>query len=215
MPFPWDEQVDQGVTIVLVRHGRTAWNAERRFLGSSDIPLDEVGVAEAAALATVGWSFQRVYASPLGRARDTARHIHPEPHVVPGLVEQSQGELEGLLGPEAFARHPGFFAAFATDPTDVAIPGGETLGACCDRGLRALQAIADQHLPGEVVAAVTHQMVIASVACAIRGEPLVHWRRHGVRNGAATALRRLPGGWTVLVEDWRFDDPPRPGNPAV
>jgi len=210
MSFPWDEQADQGVTIVLVRHGRTAWNAERRFLGSSDVPLDEVGLAEAAALGKVAWTFCRVYASPLARARDTARHLHPEPHVVPGLVELSQGDLEGLHAPIAIERYPSFFAAFTADPTDAAVPGGETLGACRDRALRTLDAIADQHVPGEIVAAVTHQMVIASVACAIRGEPLAQWRRHGVRNVAATALRRVPGGWTVVVEDWRFDDPPRP-----
>lgn len=216
MTLPWDDaEAAHGVTIVLVRHGRTAWNAERRFLGSTDVPLDDVGRQEAEALGRVPWSFQAVYASPLSRARETALRLHREPFVVDDLAELRQGHLEGLPGPVAIERFPEFFSAFAADPTDAAAPGGEALGTCRDRALSALDAIAIRHAAGQVVAVVTHQMVIASVATAIAGESLVTWRRHGVRNGAATALRRLPSGWRVLVEDWRFEDPPRPGGRAV
>lgn len=208
MGWPWEgHEPDAGPTLVLLRHGRTRWNAERRFLGTTDIALDEVGVAGARALGlALQGAFDQVYASPLSRAAQTAAHLHPEPVPVPELRELHQGHLEGLHGAAAIARYPAFFAAWARDPTRARVPGGESLGECRDRALQAVEAIADRHAPGEVVALVTHQMVIAAITCSILDEPLTGWRRHGVRNLAASVLRRTTPGWRVLVEDWRFDD---------
>ena len=70
--------------IIFVRHGRTAWNAAERFRGIEDIPLDEVGEAQAAAvskrLAQV--HLDAAYASPLGRTIRTAEII-AAPHGLP------------------------------------------------------------------------------------------------------------------------------------
>lgn len=208
MTWPWEDPHDPpGPDLLLVRHGRTRYNAERRFLGRTDIELDEVGHAEARALAEhLPGPLVRVYASPLSRAWQTARYLHPEVEAVPDLAELAQGELEGLHAREAIERFPAFFASFSADPTEVTVPGGESLGACRDRALAALEQIAARHGPGEAVAVVTHQMVIAAVTCALRGDPLERWREHGVRNGSITVVRRTAGGWRVLVEDWHFVD---------
>ena len=194
------------LVVALVRHGRTAWNAERRFLGCSDIPLDEEGHRQARALAVgvPAGSFDRVYSSPLLRAMETARYLHPtEPVSVPAVRELAQGELEGMKGPEAIARFPHFFAAWALDPTHAQVPGGEGLGACRDRAIDALSAIADQHALGERVAVVSHQMVIASLTCVVAGESLRRWRDHRVENTAMTVLEWAAGTWRIRVEGWR------------
>ncbi len=214
MRWPWnDEDLPPGPTLVLVRHGRTAWNAERRFLGKSDIPLDEVGEADAVALGRVlGGRFAHVYASPLSRAWRTALALGDAPEPVAALAELDQGELEGLDLPGALARHPEFFQAWTQDPTTAPAPGGESLGALHARAVAAVDAIAQRHGAGEVVGVVTHQMVIASLTCEALGEPLSRWRAHGVPNCAITALRRTADGWHVLVEGWRAHDvlgPPR------
>jgi len=193
--------------VVLVRHGRTRWNRDHRFLGTTDIPLDEVGRDQARDLAAaLPRPFDRVYASPLARAQETARFLAEDPVELVGLRELWQGELEGLPAPEAYARYTEFFEAFARDPLHVRVPGGESLGECRDRAMRALEEIARAQDGAAVVAVVTHQMVIASVACTVAEEPMSRWRRHGVRNVAMTVLRRRGDGWSLVVEDWRFDD---------
>ena len=175
---------------MLFRHGRTAWNAERRFLGTSDVPLDDQGLAEVERLAHLRSAFVAIYSSPLARARQTAEGLAPPPiRIVDALRELHHGALEGLTGPEAMARYPEFLAAFAGDPTDLRVPEGETLGEVRERALAAVRAIAASHAPGDRVAVVSHQMVIASLVCTLSGESLAGWRRYGVPNTGTAVLR--------------------------
>lgn len=177
--------------VLLVRHGRTAWNATRRFLGRTDVPLDAVGVDQAVALRDqeAFRGVDAVYASPLERALATARALTPAPRVDPDLVEMDQGLLEGLEGPEAIRRHPAFFQAWTEDPASVTIPGGESLATVQARGLAALRRIAGLHPPGARVVAVSHQMVVASVTAHLAGAPLGDWRRFAVGNTGWWRLR--------------------------
>src|SRR5690348_14779444 len=94
--------------ILLVRHGETPWNREGRYQGRTDVPLSEVGEAQAAAL---GARLARVplavaVASPLSRARRTAEAVlagrSPATtlELDPGLLEISHGGWEGKLASE-------------------------------------------------------------------------------------------------------------------
>ncbi len=92
-------------TILLIRHGETAWNAERRLQGHLDIPLNAEGERQAALLgaALAGEAIDHVLSSDLGRARQTAeailraRGIAPAVQVDPQLRERCYGGFEGLL----------------------------------------------------------------------------------------------------------------------
>ena len=189
-PLVWQPALDRGdLVIALVRHGQTAWNAERRFLGCTDVPLDAVGEQQASALGR--WlprRFDRVYSSPLQRALATARALDPAPIPVPELAELAQGQLEGLCRDEAIARFPEFFQAWVEDSVHVEVPGGESLAACQRRAIGALDRLRDGHAGGELVGVVTHQMVIASLSCMVTGEPLDRWRDHGVPNASMTVV---------------------------
>jgi broad specificity phosphatase PhoE len=197
----FDNAEPGGVVLCLVRHGQTSWNASGRFLGRSDLPLDEVGSGQVSALSSaVGGRFTAVYASPLRRARDTALALHAAPRVVEALAELDQGHLEGLDGPTAMARFPEFFAQWARDPATAVVPGGELLGALQRRVVHALGAIASAHRPGEVVGVVTHQLAIASTACAVAREPLARWREHRVGNAQMTVLWAGGDRWRILGE---------------
>lgn len=95
-----------------MRHGRTAWNAERRFVGASDVPLDEVGRTQAATLAHTlrGESFSRAIASDLARARETAEIVlaggAPPLEFDRRWREFDFGKWEGLTWAEIVARFP-------------------------------------------------------------------------------------------------------------
>lgn len=197
----WQRARDREVLILcLVRHGQTSWNASRRFLGRTDIGLDEVGRAQALSFArALPEPFAQVYASPLCRAQQTARCLGVEVIEAPELVELDQGELEGLDGPQAFARYATFFQRWAADPERAMVPGGESLGQLRDRALRGVRRIAAQHRPGQVLGLFTHQMVIAALTCVALDEPLTAWRSHRVENTQLTALELKHGRLHVLA----------------
>lgn len=151
--------------LVVVRHGRTAWNAEGRFQGQADVPLDDVGQAQAAALVAELAALQpeRVATSDLSRTRQTAAPLAAatgiEPLVDPRLREVDVGAWEGLTADEVRARFPEQFEVWRSGQ-DLARGGGETAAA---GGRRAVAAILE-HLsatrPGRVLVVVSHGLVL-------------------------------------------------------
>lgn len=184
--------------VVWFRHGRTAWNVQGRFLGRTDLELDEVGHLQAAALARYSGRFDVVYTSPLARARATAAPLAPPAPVADdALVEVDQGELEGLPVADGVARWPTFFAEWQRDAASVRIPGGETLSEARDRLLGALARWAPR--PGTRVAAVSHQLAIGALLGELTDGTPATWRRHRLDHGAAVVLRLREGRWEVAA----------------
>lgn len=201
----WDEVAARGeVPLLLIRHGRTAMNAERRFLGRLDVPLDEVGRQEAACVGARLRGLPRagLYSSPLARAHQTAITLgDPEP--VDDLMELNQGQLEGLDGPTARARFPDFFDGWAQDPADVRVPGGETLSECRARAVATLSAIAARHQPGPPVIIVSHQMVLATALLHTLGQPLARFRELQLGNCSVSVMAHSAAGLRVVSVDDR------------
>src|SRR5512139_4231488 len=117
--------------LLLARHGETDWNAAGRWQGHTDIPLNEIGRAQAAALADRLRSegIGAVVTSDLSRARHTAEIVAgalgvPVALVDPGLREQRFGSFEGLTPRECEERYPGDWARYVADPR-AGPPGGE------------------------------------------------------------------------------------------
>ncbi|NYJ07453.1 bifunctional RNase H/acid phosphatase [Petropleomorpha daqingensis] len=144
----------------LLRHGQTEHTPERRFSGSSDLPLSELGRAEAraAALSLKDRGIDAIVSSPLQRCRQTAAAaaevLGLPVEVDDDLRELDFGEWEGLSRDEAVARNPlalrRFFAA-----TDVRAPGGESIADVAERVARARRRILTRHA-GETVLVVSH-----------------------------------------------------------
>jgi broad specificity phosphatase PhoE len=178
--------------IYLVRHGRTALNAEGRFRGRQDAPLDDVGreeaVAAAGALASLG--LRAVYTSPLSRARETASAIAnrcgTDVTVMPDLTDLDYGEWQDLIEAEARTGHPHEFEIFRTEPLLAAAPGGESLAALERRVLRCLEQIATRH-PADPVAAVTHEVSLRVLVAAAKDSVERFWDEH-IPTGAILAL---------------------------
>ena len=145
-------------TLVIVRHGATAWNEQRLFLGRRDVPLSEGGRRQAVALgeALHGDAFNRVYASPLRRTVETARLLGHEPVLLPELVEIDRGEWEGLPSEEIRRRDAELHDRWYDDPTGLAMPGGEAFDDLWERARRALALLAEG---GGTVLAVGHKAI--------------------------------------------------------
>ena len=128
--------------LLLIRHGETVWNAERRFTTRTDVPLNDAGLAQAraAAEALAGTSIDRVYSSPLARALVTAETIarrHPslgEGAVDSRLTEIDAGPFEGQTEQELQAGPlAGEFARWHTDGDPQFPAGSEPFAAALDR----------------------------------------------------------------------------------
>ena len=84
-------------SLLVIRHGPTAWNADRRLQGHSDQPLSDEGRAVVGRWSLPnGFEGARWFSSPLQRARQTAALLgHPEAEVEPALIEMDWGAWEG------------------------------------------------------------------------------------------------------------------------
>ena len=191
----WNSITEDGaVPLLLIRHGQTSWNKERRFLGRSDIPLDSEGRAQAvaAAAAIKHIPLSGLYSSPLSRAWATAEIIADGRTTsiqrVDDLQELHQGELEGQPGHALRDRYPEFLTSWIEDPTHTRCPGGETLDECRSRSVAAVHAIMKKHIPGEPVAIVSHRMAIGCIICDTLGLPLRFNALIGQRNTAINLL---------------------------
>lgn len=132
--------------LILLRHGRTAWNAERRFQGQADPPLDEVGRAQAYEVAALVAALrpQVLVSSDLQRAAQTAvplGEVTGLPVLVePRLRERSLGHWEGLTRDEVADRFPDEYADWVAG-RDVSRRGGETREQVASRALAAFAAL--------------------------------------------------------------------------
>jgi broad specificity phosphatase PhoE len=146
--------------LMLVRHGESEWNAQRRYQGQSDVPLSALGRRQAELVAgrLAGGKIDAVYASDLVRAWQTASVIAEKNGLQafsePRLRELKFGVLEGLTFEEAQSRYPEMIAAWLDDfnrPPE----GAETIDLFNARVLSLLDDLKRKH-DEQVVLLVAH-----------------------------------------------------------
>jgi probable phosphoglycerate mutase len=190
--------------LILIRHGETVWNRERRMQGHSDSPLSDTGELQARLLAQRMKSidFTSLYCSDSGRAHRTARRVaEATGHaliVEPRLRERHFGVFEGLTGPEMQAQHPAAYARFKSRDPHYAVPGGESAVAFRDRALACLIEIAERHA-GELVVLVTHGLVCDIAYRTANGIDLMAPREFDLVNAGINRFRFEAGAWHTEV----------------
>lgn len=162
-------------TVILVRHGQTAWNAVERFRGRADLPLDETGLAQARATGhhvAARWPVSAVNSSPLVRALKTAEaiagHFRLAVQTHPGLIDIDYGDWQGLTHDEVQARWPEALDAWLNAPHRARIPGGETLDELRERSMATVAELAGRHV-GQVITIVAHTVVNRVILLAVLG----------------------------------------------
>ena len=160
--------------LILVRHGRTAWNKEPRFRGQADIPLDDTGLAQAQATAVRLSQFPvaAVYSSPLIRAMATAQPIADkfglavEPHN--GLIDINFGRLQGLPPQQVREQDGDLLNAWLSEPQTVTFPDGECLNDVRNRFTGALDELTTRHAD-ETIVLVSHVVALKVALCTVLG----------------------------------------------
>jgi probable phosphoglycerate mutase len=153
--------------LLLLRHGQTEMSAQRRYSGRGDIPLTELGRAQAAAAAkrlaateglVVDGEAVPIIASPLIRTQQTAQAVadalggRVETH--PGLIETDFGEWEGLTFAEAAERDPELHRRWLGD-SSVPPPDGESFDVVHRRIRRVRDELITKH-GGSTLLLVSH-----------------------------------------------------------
>jgi probable phosphoglycerate mutase len=156
--------------VLLLRHGRTAWNAERRFQGQADPPLDEVGRTQAYEVATLIAALRPglLVSSDSARALQTAEIVGEiadlPPIPEPRLRERGLGHWEGLTREEVAVKYPDEYADWAAG-RDVSRRGGESREQVAERALAAFVELPD--VPTAVL--VTHSATAMALTNTLLG----------------------------------------------
>jgi probable phosphoglycerate mutase len=160
--------------VLLIRHGQSKGNAERRFGGHTATPLSARGrnQAEATARTLKSESLTAIYSSDLARAMETAKPLAN----MTGLTVQSTnafrerdvGVMEGLTFEDAAQQHPEQYAALLRRDFEYVLTGGESYRQLLDRAVQKLDAIIEEHRGGKI-AVFSHTGTICILALHLMG----------------------------------------------
>jgi probable phosphoglycerate mutase len=190
--------------LVLIRHGETSWNAEGRVQGQTDVPLSDVGHAQARALADAlgDERFAAIYSSDLLRVRQTAdpvaRRLGLPVRLDERLRERHYGMFETLTYAEVKVRFPEEYARFRAHDPEFDFRGGEALRGFFERSVRCLAEIAGRHA-GEDVLVFTHGGVLDMAFRHANRLGLAAKRDFEIPNAALNRIEITGDAWTVLA----------------
>lgn len=183
---------DPGRRLVLLRHGQTSWNAERRIQGQLDSELDDTGHRQAAAVAPAMAALApaALWSSDSARARQTAAYVAKETGLEPAydtrLREYFLADWQGLTHAELDGTPA--FEEFRRGDFDV-VPGGENADEVAARMVAALSDLLATIAPGELAVAVSHGAAIRDAVPVLLGWPVTERAAlHGLDNCAWVEL---------------------------
>jgi broad specificity phosphatase PhoE len=198
--------------VLLLRHGRTEWNATGRFQGQLDSPLDVIGRAQAkaAAVAVAPMQPDAIVTSDLMRAADTAAEVAAEASVSPVTDERLReiflGTWQGLTRAEAREQFADEYARWQTGE-DARRGGGETYAEVGSRSAGCVVDWLDRLGPGSLLVAVTHGGTArATIGTLLGMDPDSWWRLAPLSNCRWALLSDIGRGWRL--EEHNAGQPP-------
>ena len=195
-----DRRLDRRAAVIdifFIRHGATEGNLRRRYIGRTDEPLCEAGIAQVKALQKRGLSVDRLFVSPMLRTRQTADILFPKMHytVVDGLIETDFGRFEGKSA-DKLSGDPAYQAwvdAMCLTP----IPEGESVTdfktRCCEAFAETIKNVPD----GSRVGFVVHGGVIMAIMEAY-ARPKKDFYAYHIGNGEC--LQGVYDGETIQIK---------------
>jgi len=171
--------------LVLTRHGHVDGIDPPRFRGRMELPLTEIGKAQAKALAAriaATWTPRVVYSSPMTRCIETGRAtaeacgIAVEP--MPDLIDLDYGAWQWRTYEDARLNAPALFATWMSAPHLVRFPSGESLQDIVLRSANALRSVLERHpSDDDCVVMVGHDTINRALLLQLLDQPLsAYWR---------------------------------------
>jgi broad specificity phosphatase PhoE len=197
---------EPGQTVVMtIRHGLTELNRDRRIGGRLDLPLIDIGRAQAekAARNFAGTPFDAVVTSPLRRAIETAELVTGRPSdgfdVDELCTERSFGDMEGI-DPSDVPVHFPHVKYLRIDDVGYSLnpPGGESFDALHARAHRFVRGLLERHR-GTHVVVFSHQNFMQQVHGVLRGQDPYHALEYDILNCELNAFQLDPGN--ALLQD--------------
>jgi alpha-ribazole phosphatase len=134
---------------ILIRHGETDFNRKQKFMGRSDVPLNETGKKQASNIKLLiqKENISKIYSSDLLRCRETAEIIEPDKIISyhKELREMNFGIFEGLTYDDIKKDHQIEIHKWKNDSINYRIPGGESLSDMSDRVLNFFQKLVNEY----------------------------------------------------------------------
>ena len=191
------------VKVTFVRHGANMWTGTPRLLARTDVPLSELGILQAQALADrlADRPFDALWTSPLLRCRATAEAIAPRVNLRPmndaRLMECDLGKLEGQSFVD-LPKGPGTFRdRWQLRPGTTRFPGGETIAECAARGWQVLEELFDRHPHGHVIV-VCHMFAIQGMLTRIFKMKPHLFRTFAVDVASLSTVQMAEGGFRLV-----------------
>lgn len=154
--------------LLLIRHGETEYNLNKRYCGFSNPPLNEAGIYQIRCLHEKfsGFKIDSVYSSDLLRAVETASIIFKDNRIekTDKFREMNFGVFEGLTYSEIIKQYPDIYRAWVDNPSHITIPGGGKFAEFIKRIQDGLSFIIKKHR-SQQIALITHSGPIRVILC--------------------------------------------------
>jgi broad specificity phosphatase PhoE len=179
------------LTILLTRHGQTDWNKAGRWQGHADIPLNETGQQQAAALCQrlQSWPIDTIYTSDLQRCVQTATPLANtlglEPIKASIWRERDVGDFSGMTGAQAREQYPDVWDKATRGMVDP--PNGEPFTEVLSRAWQAYETVAEDHSEGTVMV-VTHGGLLHALLGQIMGIDRTVYGRFSMRGNTGLSV---------------------------
>ncbi len=191
--------------VLLIRHGQTEWNAKRQVMGRRPIPLNAAGRTQAEGVARhlASATIDRLYTSPVARARETAEiiaavHTGLAVEDCEAFTEIDYGEWTNCGFDDLPVQYAEAWKAYRADPSQSIFPGGESMGGAAQRIHDGVDQIVNAQREGRV-AIVSHADVLKVALMHLLGMELKQMSRFAVDNCAILIVRLHGEGCPKLV----------------
>lgn len=192
-------------TVLLVRHGETYYNAEKRYQGNLDIKLNKNGLKQAELLAKSlkNYPIDVFISSPLSRAYVTTEKVAAEHGMTIAYTddrfkEVDFGDWSGELIADLKVKYPDQFKLWQERPWLMTFPNGENLRDMQYRGRAALEDAVAKY-PGKTIFIGAHSHLNAVIICSILGLDTEHFKQIQQNNTCVNVLKYEDGAWRLVL----------------
>ena len=193
-------------TLILIRHGETPYNRDRRYQGHRNTPLTRKGKRQAKEIAfrLKNESLNAIYSSDLKRTKCTAEvinHYHSlKINILPQLREIDFGDWEGKTHDEIQREWRGLLDEWERKPSQIKIPRGESIKDLVERIRSTIKKIVSNH-PDQRVAIITHGGPIRIILMDALGLGLDDWWKTITSNGGISIIEYQSNKAKVLLQN--------------